>query len=314
MLHPSPVFERILARTLLNYDSLPRPPAAPPPPPGDAPIIIPLDSKPQVKLQVEDSGLYRVAYQDVQAVAPDLVQGDPRLLELSNQGSAVPILFDGQDDGSFDLGDSFLFYGQAIHSDYTRQNVYWLKAGDTPGLRMAPRDGTPGTDTPPDAFSDHRHYEEDHTYWRAVPNGEGKDHWFWDKLVVSGSTPVSVNYAFDLHHIAPSGPDGELGLMLHGATYGDHLTQLYLNGNALLSPTEQAWSGEVEKLYEIAVPQSLFEEGPNDLRVENILPGGSSSSEVYVNWFEVTYQDTYVAEDNRLLCFLRRRLAPIRSR
>jgi hypothetical protein len=297
---PSPLFERILARTLLNYDSLPRPPAAPPPPPGDA-FIIPLDRKPQVKLQVEGSGLYHVSYQDLQAVAPDLVQGDPRLLELSNQGSAVSILFDGENDGTFDPDDSFLFYGQAIRSDYTRQNVYWLKAGSASGLRMAQRDGAPGAGSTPNAFSDHRHYEEDHTYWRAMPDGEGKDHWFWNKLSVSGSTPVSANYAFDLHHIAPSGPDGELRLMLHGASYGDHLTQLYLNGNPLLSPTEQAWSGQVEKLYEIPVAQSLFEEGTNDLRVENILPGGSSSSEVYVNWFEVTYQDIYVAEDNRLL-------------
>ena len=56
----------------------------------------------------------------------------------------------------------------------------------------------------------------------------------------------------------------------------------------------------MEKQYEISVPQGLFVEGNNHLQVENILPAGQSSSEVYVNWFEVTYQDTYVAEDNRL--------------
>ncbi len=297
---PSPVFEQILERALLNYNWLSRPETAPPPPPSGAPITI-LDYAPQAKLRTEDSSLYRVTYQDIQFAAPELVSGDPRLLELSNQGTAVPILFNGEDDGSFDPGDSFVFYGQAIHSDYTRENVYWLKAGTALGTRMTQRDGTPGVGTTPTTFTNSRHYEEDYTYWRAVPNGEGKDHWFWDKLSTSGSTPVAKTYVFDLNHIASGGPNGELRLMLHGATYGDHLTQLYLNDVALLSPAEQVWSGQVEKLYEVAVPQSLFVEGSNSLRVENALSGSSSNSEVYVNWFEVTYQDTYVAEADRPL-------------
>jgi len=291
-------FDRMLARTLLNYDTLPSPVAR-----SGGARVVPFDvlaSGPRVKLRVEDSGLYRVTYDDLLAVAPDLVQGDPRQLELSNRASPVPILFSGEADGTFDPGDSFLFYGQAIDSDYTRYNVYWLGDDGAPGLRMAQRDGTPGAGSTPVAFGDSRHYEQDDVHWRAVPNGEGKDHWFWDDLEVSGSTPTSASYTFDLHHVAASGPDGELRLMLHGATYGDHVTQLYLNGSALLSGAERVWHGQTEKLYEVSVPQSAFVEGTNRLRVENLLPAGESSSEVYVNWFEITYQDTYVAEDDRL--------------
>ena len=296
---PSPVFERILERTLLNYDALPRSTLTP-----ARPLTAPqarLDAGPQVKLRVEQSGLYRVTYDDLLAVAPALLQVDPRHLELSNQGSPVSILFSGEADGTFDRGDSFLFYGQAIHSDFARQNVYWLTDKGLPGLRMAHRDGTPGAASTPGAFGDSRHYEEDHAYWRAVLDGEGKDHWFWSRLLVSGSAPVSADYAFTLRHIATAGPNGRLRVMLLGATFGDHLTQLYLNGVALLSPAERAWSDKVEKLYEIPVPQSLFVEGTNYLRVENIRPASQSSSEVYVNWFEISYQDTYVAEDGRLL-------------
>jgi PKD repeat protein len=296
---PAPVFERILKRTLLNYDALPHPKPAPVRR-ASGPLVRP-DSGPQVKLRVERSGLHRVAYGDLLAVAPDLLEGDPRDLALSNQGAAIPILFDGEGDGAFGPGDSFVFYGRAIHSDYTRDNVYWLSDSGTPGLHMAQRDGTPGAGSTPDAFSDHRHYEQDNTYWRALPNGEGEDHWFWDKLSVSGSSPASANYAFDLCHIAPNGPDGELHLALHGATSGDHLTQLMLNGVALLSPAERAWSGRIEKLYVVPVPQDLFLEGTNHVRVESILPAGQSSSDVYVNWFEVAYRDTYVVEDDRLL-------------
>ena len=295
---PVPVFERILERTLLNYDALPRPA----PRPARLPVVTlhTLDNGPQVKLRVEQSGLYRVTYDDLLAVAPALLQVDPRHLELSNQGSPVPVLFEGETDGSFDPGDSLLFYGQAIHSDYTRYNVYWLHDRGAPGLRMPQRDGTPGTGATPNTFRDHRHYEQDRTYWQAVPNGEGEDHWFWNKLSVNSATPVSVDYAFDLHHIATGGPDGELRVLLHGVTGGDHLTQFYLNGVALLSPAEQVWSGQVPRLYEIPVSQDRFVEGTNHLKVENTLPPGSSVSTFYVNWFEVTYGDTYVAEEDYL--------------
>ena len=296
----SPAFQEILERALSNYDTLPHPPVAPSPSSGRSPIIV-LDTLTQVKLMVEQSGLYRVTYADLQAVAPALVQDDPRNLELSNRGTVVPILFTGEADGVFGPGDSFIFYGQAISSDYTRQNVYWLKAGSTPGLRMSQRNGAPGAGSTPASFADTRHYEQDKTYWQALPNGEGKDHWFWDKLTTSSSTPAAANYIFNLQHIASQGPDGQIRVMLQGATFGNHLTQLYLNGVALLSPAEQAWSGKTEKLYQVSVPQSRFVEGNNQLRVENILPSGVSSSEVYVNWFEATYQDTYIAENNALV-------------
>jgi uncharacterized repeat protein (TIGR01451 family) len=295
---PSPAFDQILERTLLNYDSLPRPIS--PSPKSSLVSLDTLDTGPKVKLLVEQRGLYRVTYDDLVNVAPALVQGDPRNLELSNRGSAIPIHSEGEADGDFDPGDSFLFYGQAIESEYTRYNVYWLSDAGTPGLRMAQRDGTPGAGYTPAAFGDSRHYEDDNVYWQSTPNGTGQDHWFWEQLSVNTSTPASAEYDFDLHHVTASGPDGQLRLTLHGLTGGDHLTQLNLNGIDLLSPAEQAWGGQVVKLYEVPVSQSLFVDGTNHLRVESALPEGQQVSQVYVNWFEVTYQDTFVAEQDHL--------------
>jgi uncharacterized repeat protein (TIGR01451 family) len=295
---PSPPFERILAGTLLNYDALPRPAAAPIRT-GEAPLAVLNDL--QVKLKVEAAGLYRVTYADLQAVAPALLQGDPRHLELSNQGAAIPILFDGQADGSFDPGDSFIFYAQAIDSDYTRHNVYWLRDRGATAPRMAQRNGTPGVGSTPSAYTDRQHYERDNIFWRELPNGEGKDHWFWSLHAVDSATPVVSEYTFELHHLFGSGPAGQVRLALHGANSGSHRTQVYLNGTGLLSEAEQDWSGKVERIIEIPVAQSLFVAGTNRLQVEDILPTGRTYSDVYVNWFEVTYEDTYTAEDNRLV-------------
>jgi uncharacterized repeat protein (TIGR01451 family) len=295
---PSSAFERVLAGTLLNYDALPRPAIAPARPEA-APLAV-LDDL-QVKLKTENAGLYRVTYADLQAVAPALLGRDPRHLELRNQGAAIPILFEGQADGSFDPTDSFVFYAEAIESDYTRHNVYWLRDRGATAPRMAQRNGTPGVGGTPSAYTDRQHYERDNIFWRDLPNGEGQDHWFWSLHAVDSSTPVVTEYTFDLHHLASSGTTGQVHLALHGANSGDHRTQVYLNGTALLSEAEQAWSGKVERIIEIPVSQSLFVEGTNRLQVEDLLPTGRAYSDVYVNWFEATYQDTYTAEENRLV-------------
>jgi PKD repeat protein len=298
---PDLVFERMLESTLRNYDALrPAMPHASYAQTDKPTSHKPSDDGPRVKLKIEDAGLYRVTYEDLVAIAPDLVQEDPRTLVLTHQGLTVPLLFEGETDGTFDAGDNFLFYGQSIQSVYTRYNVYWLQATDAPGLRMATRDGTPAGGVILDAFSDHRHYEEDAIYWR-MPNGGDADHWFWDKLSVSSPDPVSVSYPFDLRHVAPQGPDGEVRLMLYGYTTGDHRIQLYLNDVPLLAEPAQTWGGREEKLYQVPVSQTLFVEGANELRVESILPPALAISEFYMNWFEITYQDTFVAESDTLL-------------
>jgi PKD repeat protein len=295
----SPAFEKILQGSLLNYDSLPRPQASATPP-GNPPIGS-FSSQAKIKLKVEQAGLYRVTYSNLQGIAPaDFMAGDPRNFQLSNQGTSLPILFVGQDDGSFNPGDSFIFYAQAINTDYTKQNIYWLSLESGPGLRMSQRSVPPDSSATPANFSDTRRYEQDKIYWQGLPNGNGKDHWFWDKLTVTNATPVSKSYTFTINNIAGAGSAGQIKVVLQGSTTGNHLTQVYLNNTPLLSAAEQAWSGNGEKLYQIAVAQNLFISGNNQLKVENILPGGVTASEFYVNWFEATYQDTYLAESNQL--------------
>ncbi|MBN1876530.1 MAG: PKD domain-containing protein, partial [Anaerolineae bacterium] len=294
-----PAFEQIAARALLNYDVLPAPSLGQASDSSRVPQAPSVQGS-QVKLKIEHSGLYRVTYADLSGVAPGLLSTDPRTWEVLNQGLPVAIYVEGEADGTFGADDSLLFYGQAIEDQYTRYNVYWLRAGSGAGLRMAERDGTPTDNPSPGMFSNQHHYEENLLYWRTVPDGQDKDHWFWEEVSVSGGTPVISTHTFDLYHIAADGPPGELRLLLHGYTSGEHLTQVCLNDTPLLSATEQAWEGRVEHLYQIPVTQTLFLEGTNVLQIEARLPAGSSISAFDVNWFEVAYQDTFVAEDNVL--------------
>lgn len=253
-----------------------------------------------VKLLIEQSDLYNLTYHDLQTISPDLVATNPHHLELSHRQEAIPVWFEGDEDDQFEAGERFIFYGQAIDNPYSRYNVYWLQAVNRPGLRMAPGNGTPNGQVSPTTFANRQHYEENRLYWAAPPDGQGKDHWFWDKFSVVNGQSVIKNYHFDLAHIAPDGPAGEIVLMLYGSSFSDYRLQLSLNGTALLPAGGQIWSGRRDYLLAVPVPQNLFQEGSNQLQIESLPPADSDHSEFYLNWFTVTYEDTYTAEDDQL--------------
>ena len=110
----------------------------------------------------------------------------------------------GEDDGHFDPGDYVLLYGTAITDVFTVENVYWLTYGGENGLRIAERDGTPGSAAVPNAFYDVMHVEEKNNhYWQGLPDGEGQDHYFWASLtIVTPTVPVSQTYSTSLNNIA----------------------------------------------------------------------------------------------------------------
>lgn len=292
----SAAFETVLQQSLANYASLPRPPLATSI--GRQAPLQPAQATSRLKLRVRENSLYHVTYNDLQSAAPALLNSDPRNLEVTHQGTAIPILVVGEADGTFNPGDYLLFYGEAIDSLYTWDNVYWLQDKGSPGSRLSQRDGSPNGSPTATTFPISQHYEENKIHWQGMPNGEGKDHWFWEQLTGGNRT---TELTFNLANIAGSGPTGLLRLSTHSATFGERQTQLRLNGQALLSPAE-TWRGRSEKLFEVAIPQNMLVEGQNRLVIENNPTSnpGNDTVDLYVDWFELTYQDTYVAENNQL--------------
>jgi len=111
---------------------------APPPAPEGGPA-------PGLRITVTSDGLVRADYAWLTAhgFAPSGL--DPRNFHLTCQGVEIPILVEGESDGVFGSGDAVVFYGQRAAlparslwngGDFTDTNVYWLRSGTTPGLRM----------------------------------------------------------------------------------------------------------------------------------------------------------------------------------
>lgn len=297
----SPIYESLLKNAVLNYGALERPSiaeqASPMPPPGND-IVSTADSTPTLKIGVTEDGLYELTYGDLTGAGLDLSGVDPRTIKLSNQGSEIPIYVRGEGDGVFTT-DSILFYGTAITDVYTIKNVYWLTVGESNGQRMSMRNGTPLGATVLTRFPVTLHAEEDTVYWLAMPNGEGRDHWFWEDRISPSSSdlPRYRDYSLNLNNIATTVATATVRVRLQGFTGLDHRTKIYLNGHQI---DDQTWSGQVVFDHEVEVDHAFLMDGTNTIRAE-ASDIGAVVDQSFVNWIEIDYWDTYAAEKDELI-------------
>ena len=236
------------------------------------PLISPITASAasNVKIFVDVDGIYIITYQDLLDAGFDPSTIDPRTIKITNKGTEIPIYVYGEEDGIFNTTDYIEFYGTSIprgspQFEFTTTNVYWLSSGGPQGLRMAVKDGTPSGLTTPASFNTTIHVEDDTYYWQVLPNGEGKDHWFWgDKI----NAPSSVGYNFTLNNIATTTANATVRVNLQGKTDDainpDHRTKIYLNGYLI---DDQYWDGQIQFLIpilataQIPLPWSLWGPG-----------------------------------------------------
>lgn len=299
----SPGYENLLRETLLNYGALERPVMAAeqaPSPSTSIDIVTTSSLTPTLKIGVTEDGLYELTYSDLIGAGLDLNGLDPRTLKISCRGVETPIYVPGEDDGVFDPTDIILFYGTAIDDVYTTKNVYWLTLGESYGQRMGTQNGTLSGGAPvPAHFPVTLHTEEDSSYWVTMPNGQGQDHWFWgDNL----SAPASRDYDLTLSNLSTTASTATVRVRMKGrtdtSTYPDHHTRLYLNGVEI---DDQLWDGFSPYDHQVTVSHTYLNEGSNILRVRGVGDTGAAVDQFFVNWIEIDYWDTYVAENDALL-------------
>ena len=142
--------------------------------------------------------------------------------------------------------------------------------------------------------------EEDKKYWETIPNGEGVDHWFWERLQPTETTAASANFIAPLNNIVTTGGNFSMKVNVRAETSLAHQSRVYVNNN----PTpvvDFSWQGQKEQTIDIPnISPDLFVNGNNTVKVEEILPAGTIVDRIYINWFEINYNDSYVAENNML--------------
>ncbi|MBU1877946.1 MAG: hypothetical protein KJ734_03250, partial [Chloroflexi bacterium] len=298
-------FEGILSRSLLNYKEAQTWRAAP----ADSALAAVANHwtppDPAWKVLVNETGLYRLTYTDLQTAGLPVDTLDPRTFQLYNQGAEVAIHVIGQDDTHFDSGDAVEFYGQALDTRYTNTNVYWLTYGAAAGLRMGTRNGTP-TDAPiPTVFTTTARFEDSVWYWPSVPAGD--DFWFWERMyatsaVYSPTHPLTATLTGAIGLVSTDTVTCTVGIYLYGTTYTagvnpDHHAIVYLNDHWI---HDAQWDGQTPYSALVEVPQAYLVDMTNTLRIDMPADTGAQFDGIYVNKFTIDYGHRYQALNDEL--------------
>lgn len=296
-------FDTVLENLPLLYAPIHVEGAGTPPPPAHAATTE--QAATRLKIIIKEDGLYRVTHAALEEAGFSIDGVDPRHLHLTNQGRAISMHVQGEEDGTFDAQDALLFYGRAVTDPetavYTAENVYWLDVGDASGARVAVRTGTPDEAAESVAqrfFYTHR-AEADTNYWQNMPNGAGQDHWFWGGRLspTTAEMPPWQEYAVDLGTVAQADEKtATVHVRLKGYTGLEHRSRIVLNGTQI---DDQLWAGQSEFDHRVEVPHALLRSGENVLRIE-MLDTGATVDQVLVNWMEFSYWRGYTAADDEL--------------
>jgi len=159
------------------------------------------------KLLLNQTGLYKITYDDLVAAEVPAEQMDTRKLRLVNRGQEIPVYFKGGEDGIFDPGDYFEFWGVKnektfldkyvdVYSDpFSDVNVYWLEEGASSGRRMAEESGALTVSNPsqfivPFSYTENLHFEENSAFHRfgnvnIDSLNYSMDHWYYDRGITA---------------------------------------------------------------------------------------------------------------------------------
>jgi hypothetical protein len=247
------------------------------------------------KIQVNKTGIYKITHSDLAAagISPDSI--DAQTLKIFCQEKEIAIFLSSETQ-TFGASDYILFYGEALDTDYTDMNVYWLSWGGNHGKRMAEVDGKSGAAALLQRYYRKDHFEENKEYWISMPDGEGKDHWFWERI----NAGEQKSYTFNLNKPADGSLRAVVTVTLFGRTSTgqnpDHYLVISVNGERF---RPVFFDGQIECVRVFELKQSKLKAGANTFGVDvskEIGPYGS----IYLNHFDVEYHDSFVAEDDLL--------------
>lgn len=250
------------------------------------------------RIKVRTEGIYQLTYAALASAGVDVEHLDPRTFHMEYLGQEIAIQVIGEQDGSFDLGDSVIFYGQALEDKYTQDNVYWLTYGGANGLRMQTRQvAAPSVPVAP-WYKERMPLEENNWYNPSISGEDNLERFLWAGILASaGASGPAFTYSFNL--TSPTSAAGQLDLDLVGQsphTQG-YKAVIALNG-AQLGVLE--WAGLTWAHFSATVPAGKLTSGNNTLTIFLDNTAGTIYDYVYLDRGELTYDSNFQARDDRL--------------
>jgi hypothetical protein len=241
----------------------------------------------QLKIEVAVDGMVQLSLADLQSTGLDVAALDAAHLHLSQANTAVPYLL---------TDDSLIFYGQAPTSRYTAVRPYILQTGKAGKVMMETSTATETTQPSVSIIQQQRHLEENHIYLSQAYQNEQSEVWYWQTLGQEEKIELNVELA------AVADSPANLRLQLLGKTSNpeveqDHDFDLIVNGQTV---TTVRWDGETSHTGEAELAAGLLRTGPNQIVLDNAVPGASFLDIMELNWLELDYAAPATAVNDRL--------------
>jgi hypothetical protein len=331
-------FEPLYQQSLLNYQEAKRYRAFEPTAYGETQLLTETASAERYKITVTEDGIYKLTYEALQTAGMPVNTLDPRTFAMTNQGRPVAIYVYNSDGNAakFSPGEYLLFFGErfdgtylaSLYADeddfwrdsffrsgetnltpfkprfnrrmvekYTNQNVYWLTYGADGGPFMEQMTVAPGAPPYLTSFQQTLRFEEQNIWWTTHFTSE--DTFFWESVQFLNTK--QKEYSLIIPYPTQTGIAilrGEFVSRAHNPNVNpDHRQVILLNNNQIGTLT---WDGLRRYPFELTFPATYLENGQNTLTVEFQKVDGMTIDQVFVDWFEITYERQLVAQDNQI--------------
>ncbi|MCX7706684.1 MAG: hypothetical protein N2204_01575, partial [Anaerolineae bacterium] len=287
-----------LALTTLSMTISPIRAASPqlplPAPSGNAPAVavLPGSGERFYKVLIGQTGMHAITYDALAAAGLPVSTLDPDTFQLFERGTEVARrVLDADGNGVFSSGDSIVFYGRTLWTEYTSKNIYWLTYGCGPGLPMVERPAAPDPGLPQvETFLETLHLEQDAIYTRAIPLTGDADRWHWIRYQTSCSvgTPGVVRTNITTPAVASGTFTATFTPRLRGFNKNDstpiqHTAIFDVNGTAIGTAT---FANQNEFTGSFSFSQFLLQDGTNTFTLTAPCPTPSTSDIGLINWYD----------------------------
>lgn len=267
------------------------------------------------KIVVDTTGWFGITQDALVDSGVDIKDIDPSTIRLWNKEDEVLVFIEGDEDGSFDKDDLIIFYGEKNPSPegavfdnnfYTNDNVYWLTWGGEPGRRYMTESVFPTLPSNQVYHPQHGTYrytqkiERDDLFLRLRDNNvdeqwDTMDHFFMKPSIHPGET---VHFPFVLPEPDRSSNSSfDIKINVQGVSRNNHNVEIKINDKLT---TSGEWYGqnsfEIISDLDKGLESDFLKNDTNQISLD--LSGDSPDQrfdQIYLNWFEITYDKLYRA-------------------
>jgi len=267
------------------------------------------------KIPITQDGIYKLSYTDLQNIRISPRTLDFHRLDIYYKGIPIPFRTVGEEDGQFNEGDYFEFFGTKLYdaphvaNEFSDTSVYWMTfEGGKNRRSVFDTVVVQNPEITAQFYEETLRLEKDSIYYYGdggLPsnNQSGKvsgEGWYWRSLYANQGT----SFGFPTRNVyQPGNPNFQVLLRVHSPVYHqanpDHQLDISINGTSI---GRGEFNGYSDTTFSLLAPSNLLLQGDNTLSVRSNATQASSNL-VMIDWLELHYMHSLAADSDSFIFF-----------